>query len=167
MTDRELKELKEKMCENSGTKETRSQDFASLQSIIDTFANSITQSEAEVRSKLIVPIIEWLGYPIEFRAEEFPVYSFEGAQKRPTKYADYILFDDKHFASHNKNTKIDTEWVQEHSLLVFEAKKKNEMPAMLGQPQFYTIWTKAVAYMISDPSIVPCRQNSFQRLEKR
>ena len=138
------------MCENSETKQIKSQDYSSLQLIIHTFAKSITQSEAEVRSKLIVPIIEWLGYPIEFRAEEFPVYSFEGSQKRPTKYADYILFDDKHFASHNKNTKIDTEWVQGHSLLVFEAKKKNEMPAMLGQPQFYTIWTKAVAYMISD-----------------
>ena len=138
------------MCEKNETEAKRKQDYSSLQLIIDNFSKSITQSEAEVRSKLIVPIIEWLGYPVEFRAEEFPVYSFEGSKPRPTKYADYILFDDKHFALHNRNTKIDTEWVQGHSLLVFEAKKKNEMPAMLGQPQFYTAWTKAVAYLISD-----------------
>ena len=48
-----------------------------LKGIIDKYQRSIIQSEAEVRSKLIVPLIEWLGYPSEYRAEEFPVYGFE------------------------------------------------------------------------------------------
>ena len=138
------------MLENNVTDEMGNLDLSSLNSILGIFSRSIIQSEAEVRSKLIVPIIEWLGYPVEFRSEEFPVYSFDGSKPRPAKNADFIMFDDKHFSLHRNNTKTDIEWVQEHSLLVFEAKKKGEMPELLGQPQFYTTWTKAVAYLVSD-----------------
>ncbi len=130
--------------------ESEEQELSSLKTIADEFFKSIIQSEAEVRSKLIVPIIEWLGYPSEFRAEEFPVYAFEGSKPKPPKDADFILFDDKHFSLHRNRTKVDIDWVHEHSLLVFEAKNKGEMPAILGQPQFYSAWTKAVAYLVSD-----------------
>lgn len=138
------------MCEKNETEEKRKQDYSSLQSIIDSFSKSITQSEAEVRSKLIVPIIEWLGYPTEYRAEEFPVYAAEGSKTINAKDADFLLFDDKMFASHRNRVQDEIDWVQEHSLLVFEAKKKGEMPELRGQAQFYTFWTKAVAYILSD-----------------
>lgn len=118
--------------------------------IIDEFKQPYVQSEAEVRSKFIVPIIQWLGYPQSLRAEEFPVYGFEGRKKLPTKDADFILFDDAAFGNHKKPSEEDIDWVHNHSLLVVEAKKTREMPELLGQPQYYTIWTKAVAYFATD-----------------
>ena len=42
------------------------------------------------------------------------------------------------------------EWVYNHSLLVFEAKKPTEKLLVKGQPVFYSAWTKSVAYMISN-----------------
>ncbi len=41
-------------------------------------------------------------------------------------------------------------WVQQHSLLVVEAKKPGEVPEILGQPQYYTIWTRAIAYIVTN-----------------
>lgn len=38
--------------------------------LINEFLKQNIQSEAEVRSKLIVPLLELLGYPMDFRAEE-------------------------------------------------------------------------------------------------
>jgi len=78
-----------------------------LVSIIDEFKKSYIQSEAEVRSKLIVPLIMWLGYPQSFRAEEFPVYGFEGRRKLPTKNADFLLFNDAMFGLHKSSSESD------------------------------------------------------------
>ena len=108
------------------------------------------QSEEEVRSKFIVPLLEIMGYPMELRAEEFPVYGSEGSKPLKTKKADYILFSDCDFASHRSNTNDNLKWVYEHSLLVFEAKKPSEEISIFHQPQFYAVWTRAVAYMISN-----------------
>lgn len=124
--------------------------MSTLQEVVDEYDDSIIQSEAEVRSKLIVPLLNALGYPSSLRAEEFPVYGFEGQKRLPTKNADFLLFSDKNFAEHRDFSHDDIEWVKEHSLLIFEAKKPGAMPKVLGQPVFYTIWTKAVAYLISD-----------------
>ena len=121
-----------------------------LQEIISEFRKSFIQSEAEVRSKLIVPLIQWLGYDQSLRAEEFPVYGFEGRKKLPTKNADFILFTDVQFGKYRGASDKDITWVQEHSLLVVEAKKTGEMPEVLGQPQYYSIWTKSVAYLVTD-----------------
>ena len=41
--------------------------------VIASYKKSKIQSEAEVRSKLIVPLFEALGYPSELRSEEYPV----------------------------------------------------------------------------------------------
>lgn len=70
----------------------------SIQKIIYEYQKSTIQSEAEVRSKLIVPLLNALGYPSSLRAEEFPVHGFEGRKKLPAKSADLILFSDSHFA---------------------------------------------------------------------
>lgn len=121
-----------------------------MQDLIDEYKMSIIQSEAEVRSKLIVPLLDILGYPSYLRAEEFPVYGHESRKALPAKNADYILFSDREFAFHRGNSKPHIEWVQKHSLLIVEAKKPREMPEILGQPQYYTSWTRAVAYLITD-----------------
>lgn len=121
-----------------------------LEAIIAEYQKSVIQSEAEVRSKLIVPLLEFLQYPSELRAEEFPVYGFEGGNALPAKSADFILFSDKEFGTHRTRTHTNIEWVQNHSLLIIEAKKPGEMPDTMGQPAFYTIWTKAIAYLVSD-----------------
>ena len=129
-------------------------NFKNLQSIIDSYLNCNNRSENEVRSKFAVPLIEWLEYPLEFRAEEFPVYGFSGSKKLPTKLADFLLFDDKDYKNYDKFRTDHIEWVQKHSLLVVETKKPEEMPTVLGQPQFYTIWTKAIAYIVTDGIVI-------------
>lgn len=121
-----------------------------LYSIIERFSKCKVQSEMEVRSGLILPLLEYLHYPLENKAEEFPVYGSEGSTKLKTKKVDYLLFSNGDFSNHTMRTDEDIDWVQKHSLLVVEAKNTNEMPASLEQPYYYTIWTKALAYIITD-----------------
>lgn len=121
-----------------------------LRNAVEKYSRSIIQSEAEVESKLIVPLTELLGYPSEFRAEQFPVHGFQGRTKLPAKPADFLLFDDKNFASHKTYNKKNLDWVQDHSLLVVEAKKPGEMPEVMGQAQYYSHWAKAIAYIVTD-----------------
>ena len=121
-----------------------------LKTVISEYRKSIIQSEEEVRSKLIVPLINALGYPSEFRAEEFPVFGYAGAEELHSKSADYILFDDKEFALHRTRTQKNLEWVENHSLLIVEAKKPGKMKDDLGQAKFYNRWTKAVGYIMTD-----------------
>ena len=125
-----------------------------LQEIIDNYSKSIIQSEAEVESKLLVPLIEYLGYPSEFRAEQFPVHGFQGRKKLPPTSADFLLFDDRNFANHKKFTQKNNDWVQNHSLLVVEAKKPGYMPDVMGQAQYYSHWTKSIAYIVTDGEII-------------
>ena len=132
-----------------------------IQRIIAEYGKSIAYSEAEIRSKLIVPLLDALGYPSYLRAEEFPVYGFEGGKALPAKNADFILFSDKYFNNHREKTKQSIEWVYKHSLLVVEAKKPGEMPDILGQPTYYSVWTRAVGYLAIDGDAIKgyLRQN--------
>lgn len=117
--------------------------------LINDFMKQRIQSEAEVRSKLIVPLLELLEYPKDFRAEEFPVYGYEGSKALKTKAADFIQFTSDDFSAHRGKSDQDLEWVYKHSLLIFEAKKPTkEMEKR--QPVFYAAWTKSVAYVISN-----------------
>ena len=125
-------------------------DRSNIQAIITEYRESKIQSEAEVRSKLIVPLLEVLGYASKYRAEEFPVYGYGGRERLSAKNADFLLFDNEEFADHRANTKLNVEWVREHSLLVVEAKKPGKIPEELGQAQYYTMWTRAVAYIETD-----------------
>ena len=125
-------------------------DRSNIQAIIKKYRESKIQSEAEVRSKLIVPLLEELGYASKYRAEEFPVYGYGGREKLPAKNADFLLFDNEEFAEHRDRTPENNEWVREHSLLVVEAKKPGKIPEEPGQAQYYTMWTRAVAYIETD-----------------
>ena len=125
-----------------------------IQDLVDEYRLSKVQSEAEVRSKFIVPLLDILGYPSYLRAEEFPVYGHEGRKALPAKNADFVLFSDRDFACHREKNAEHTTWVKKHSLLIVEAKKPGELPENLGQPQFYTVWTRAVAYLATDGAVV-------------
>lgn len=118
--------------------------------LINDFLRQNIQSEAEVRSKLIVPLLELLEYPKDLRAEEFPVYGYEGSKTLKTKAADFLQFTSNEFDKYRGKSNQDVEWVYKHSLLVFEAKKPTERILVKGQPVFYSAWTKSVAYMISN-----------------
>ena len=124
-----------------------------LRCIVSNAIDSGMSSEEDVRSKFITPFLKWLGYPDCCRAENFPVYFSEGSTKR-TKQADYILFSEEGFKEHKDKKREDMEWVQDHCLLVVEAKKEGEMPETFVQPQFYRHWTKALAYIITDGSVL-------------
>ena len=121
-----------------------------VSSLIECFLKQNIQSEAEVRSKLIVPLLELLCYPIELRAEEFPVYGYEGGKPLTAKAADFLQFTSNEFAENRENKPSNLEWVYNHSLLVFEAKKPTQKLLVKGQSVFYSAWTKSVAYMISN-----------------
>lgn len=125
-------------------------DKTAIQSVVDEYRLSEIQSESEVRSKFIVRLTEVLGYPAQLRAEEFPVYGYGGREVLRAKNTDYIFFTDKSFGRYRSNTQKNKNWVRDHSLLIIEAKKPGEMPEDLGQAQFYTMWTKAVAYIETD-----------------
>ena len=116
-----------------------------IKTVIDRFLLCHVRSEEEVRSKLIVPLLEALGYEPHLRGEGYPVYSFIGRKRQATTSADFILFDDSHFNEHAKFTQNDLDWVHDHSLLVVEAKKPGEIPDVPGQAKFYSVWTKALA----------------------
>ena len=126
-----------------------------LQEIIEEYKKSKIQSEAEVRSKFIVPLITALGYPSELRAEEFPVYGYAGRDPLKAKSADYILFTDRDFADYRKKNQKCRRWVENHSLLVVEAKKPGELQDekledVIGQARFYREWSRSVAYILTD-----------------
>lgn len=127
----------------------------SLQEILDEYRKSTIQSEAEVRSKFIVPLICALGYPSELRAEEFPVYGYDGGKPLSARPADFILFTDSSFADYRKKDQKCKRWVENHSLLVIEAKKPGELKDtkkedVIGQARFYREWSKSVAYIVTD-----------------
>lgn len=124
--------------------------LSKIRQIVEEYKKSTIQSEAEVRSKLIVPLLEALNYPSSLRAEEFPVYGFEGRKSNPAKPADFVLFSDDQFAHYRNKTQQNITWVYKHSLMVVEAKKPGEMPEIHGQAQYYSAWTRAVAYLAID-----------------
>ena len=123
-------------------------------SIIKRFIKYTIRSEDEVRSKLIVPLTEAMGYSPSIRGEDFPVYSFHGRKKMPTTSADFVLFNDNRFNHHDKNNSEDIDWIRNHSLLVIEAKKPDEMPNVSGQAQFYAMWLRALAYIVTDGKVI-------------
>lgn len=118
--------------------------------VVENYRKSGIQSEAEVSSKFIIPLFQALGYPDELFAQEFPVYGYSGRDALKAKNADFIYFRDINFAMHRERKQADIKWVQDNSLLVIESKKPGKIPDDMGQAQFYSAWTKSVAYVVTD-----------------
>lgn len=121
---------------------------------IETLQNMTMASETEVGTKIAVPILEWLGYPPENRAEEFYVHMDYGREKTK-KRADIILFSSSEYDNHKADTSSDREWVQNHALMVVELKKLDEpIDVVLGQAISYALWTKALYYIVTNGNII-------------
>lgn len=118
--------------------------------MIKEYRKSIVYSEAEVRSKLAVPLIECLGFPSALRAEEFPIYGYAGGKRLPAKPADFLLFSNREFNNHREFNQNDIDWVYNHSLLVVETKRPEEFPKVQGQAVYYSTWARALAYLVTD-----------------
>lgn len=125
-------------------------DYEAIRSVVDSYRKSGIQSEAEVSTKFIYPLFKALGYPDELMAQEFPVFGYGGRESLGAKAADFIYFKSIDFSSHRSNTQDNKKWVCDNSLLIVEAKKLRKMPEDMGQAQFYTMWTKSVAYVVTD-----------------
>lgn len=121
-----------------------------ISELIKDFIGMPTQSETEVRTKFVNPICELLDYPIENRAEEFPVYGHEGGKKISSKSADILLFDSTDFVNNRSRVIEQINWVCEHSLLVVEVKKRGESIEVEGQAIYYAAWTRTPLYVITN-----------------
>lgn len=92
-----------------------------------------------------VPLIEMLGYPRSNRAEEFPVFGYEGRTPLRAKPADFVLFDSPEH--HQHRAREHRGWVADHALLVVELKRPGEsLDHGQGQAQFYSHWAKVPFY---------------------
>lgn len=122
----------------------------SINKLVDDFLSMSTQSETEVRTKFVIPLFELLGYPTEFRAEEFPVYGYEGGKAINAKSADILFFNSVEFTNNRERKKDERNWVCEHSILVVEVKKRGESINAEGQAIYYAAWTRSPLYIVSN-----------------
>ena len=135
-----------------------------IREIVSQYRNSSIQSEAEVRTKLVLPLLKVLGFPDENRAEEFPIYAY---QSKGTLHADFLLFASSSFSKNRENKKDQIDWVAKHSLLVVETKAPGKLPETEEQPAEYALRSKAVAYIFTDGELVkgyyiqPFREDSL------
>ncbi|EPM6851751.1 type I restriction enzyme HsdR N-terminal domain-containing protein [Enterococcus hirae] len=120
---------------------------------ISTFVKQLTLesivSEQDTRTKVAIPLLDALGYPSEFMANEFPIYGFEGRKPLYPKPIDIILFSSSGFEKNRKREERD--WVMAHSLLAVELKKPSEsIEDAQGQAQFYSHWSRCPYYMCTN-----------------
>ncbi|WP_134703799.1 NACHT domain-containing protein [Ammoniphilus sp. YIM 78166] len=105
-------------------------------------------SETEVRTKVAIPIFQALGYSDYNRAEEFPIYGYDGRKQLNTKFADLLYFNSSEYNKHR--SREERHWVKDHSLLIVELKKPTESMEAQGQAEFYSMWARAPFYVITN-----------------
>jgi hypothetical protein len=94
-------------------------------------------------------MFELLGYPDSQRAEEFPIYGYEGRKPLRAKPADILYFDSTEHHLHRERQ--DREWIADHSLLVVELKNPSEsIDEVQGQAQFYAQWARVPYYVVTN-----------------
>lgn len=121
-----------------------------IEKLIRAFEEMLTQSETEVRTKLVLPLFKILGYPEANRGEEFPVYGYEGGKPIRAKSADILYFSNPQFANYRNRIIDNLSWVYQHSLLVVEIKKRGESIDVEGQAIYYAAWTRSPLYVITN-----------------
>ncbi|EGP5013902.1 NACHT domain-containing protein, partial [Enterococcus faecium] len=104
-------------------------------------------SEQDVRTKIAVPLIKLLGYDEKYYADEFPIYSYSGRKKNPTKFIDILCFSSDEW---NLNRDLSSwPWVQDHSLISIELKKPSEsLEDATGQAMFYSMNARSPFYIV-------------------
>jgi hypothetical protein len=106
-------------------------------------------TEADVRAKVVVPLLEYLGYPETNMAHEFPVFGHDSRRLLTKRFADVVAFDSADHHLHN--TLAERGWVEDHALLVVELKRPGRsLEDALGQIQFYARWMKVPFYALTD-----------------
>src|SRR5688500_14595288 len=107
--------------------------------LVEGLKGTALVSETDVRTQVAVPLLDLLEYPSANRAEEFPIYGFEGRKPLRAKHADIVLFDStKHYDYRERESHG---WVADHALVVVELKKPEEtLDNAQGQAQFYSHW---------------------------
>lgn len=132
-----------------------------IRGLIDRLKGTTLVSETDVRTQVAVPLLDLLGYPGANRAEEFPIYGFEGRRRLHPKPADIALFNSTEHGEHRDRKSRD--WVADHTLVVIELKKPGELlDDAQGQAQFYAHWAKAPLYaMTNGEEFVVYRMQGF------
>lgn len=104
-------------------------------------------SEQDVRTKIAVPLIKLLGYDESHYADEFPIYSYSGRKRNPTKHVDILCFNSDGWKS--KRDLSSWQWVQDHSLISIELKKPSEgLEDAAGQAMFYSMNARSPFYIV-------------------
>lgn len=121
-----------------------------IEKLIEDFCNTSTQSEAEVKTKFVNPLCEILEYSTDKRAEEFPVYGFDGRVQNNSKYADVLFFTSNDFTDRRSRSDDNKKWVHENSLLLVEVKKRGESIDVEDQAIYYAVWTRTPLYIVTN-----------------
>jgi hypothetical protein len=78
-----------------------------IEALIQRLEGTVLVSETDVRTQVAVPLLDLLGYPSTNRAEEFPIYGFEGRKPLRAKPADIVLFNS---TEHSEHLRPRTRW---------------------------------------------------------
>ncbi|MBE6472173.1 MAG: NACHT domain-containing protein [Coriobacteriaceae bacterium] len=106
-------------------------------------------SEEDVRAKVVMKLLAILGYPSEFISTEVPVYYNEGRSKPSPKKADAMCYTKK-TAKPDRETALSDEY-RDTTLLAVEVKGPDEeLDDARTQAEFYTHWTRAPLYCITN-----------------
>lgn len=106
-------------------------------------------SEQDVRSKIALPLLSFLGYSNAVQANEFPIFSFSGRTKKPAKLVDLLCFSSEDWSKHRKFESRG--WVKDNALLSFELKKPSEkLDNAIGQAEFYSMNARTPFYMCTN-----------------
>lgn len=121
--------------------------------IVSTFFQNLDLdsivSEQDTRTKIAIPLLNFLGYSYDLLANEFPIYGYEGRKALYPKPIDILLFSSSGFENNRSRDKRD--WVMAHSLLAVELKKPSEsIDDAQGQAQFYSHWSRCPYYMCTN-----------------
>jgi Type I restriction enzyme R protein N terminus (HSDR_N) len=130
-------------------------------SLVAWIKGTVLVSETDVRTQVAVPLLDLLGYPSVNRAEEFPIYGFEGRKPLRAKPADIVLFNSTEHSEHRDRESRG--WVADHALVVVELKNPEEpLDNAQGQAQFYAHWAKVPFYVMTNgEEIVVYRMQGF------
>lgn len=121
----------------------------SISSWLENIDFSTIVSEQDVRSKIAIPLLSYLGYDNSIQANEFPIFSFSGRTKNSAKLVDLLCFSSKDWINHKKFESRN--WVKQNALLSFELKKPSEkLDDAEGQAEFYSMNARTPFYMCTN-----------------